>query len=109
MRQKKKSDPNTYTKPELRDHIKEKVAAGDKGGTAGQWSARKAQLVTQEYQQQGGDYKKPRNEAQKSLKQWGEEHSAAPDHKQTKRRPKSAASTPKKASKKTAAKPKAKK
>jgi hypothetical protein len=69
----KKSDPETYTKPELRDRIKKKVTAGEKGGNAGQWSARKAQLVTQEYEHERGGYKKPRGEAQKSLKKWGEE------------------------------------
>lgn len=74
MRQKKKSDPNTYTKPELRDRIKEKVLAGDTGGKPGRWSARKAQLVAQEYEREGGGYKNPPNQTQKSLKQWGDEH-----------------------------------
>ncbi len=68
-----KSDPKTYTKPEVRDKIKDRVTKGDKGGRPGQWSARKAQLVTQEYEKEGGAYKKPRNEGQKSLKQWGDE------------------------------------
>jgi hypothetical protein len=35
----------SYTKPELRERIKNKVMAGTKGGKAGQWSARKAQIV----------------------------------------------------------------
>ena len=68
-----KSDGNTYTKPELRDKIKSQVTKGDKGGNPGQWSARKAQLVTQEYEKEGGSYKKPRNAAQQSLKKWGDE------------------------------------
>ena len=68
-----KSDGNTYTKPELRDKIKAQVTKGDKGGNPGQWSARKAQLVTQEYEKEGGSYKKPRNAAQQSLKKWGDE------------------------------------
>jgi hypothetical protein len=70
----KKSSADNYTKPELREKIKKQVTAGDKGGRPGQWSARKAQLVAHEYEAEGGAYKHPRNEAQASLKQWGEEH-----------------------------------
>ena len=65
---------DNYTKPELREHIKEEVMAGDKGGKPGQWSARKAQLVAHEYAAEGGGYKHPRNETQQHLKQWGDEH-----------------------------------
>jgi hypothetical protein len=68
-----KSDPAQYTKPELRDKIKKSVTEGDKGGKPGQWSARKAQLVTQEYEKEGGGYKKEKTDAQKSLEQWGDE------------------------------------
>ena len=81
----KKSDPKTYTKPELRDRIKKKVVADDKGGNPGQWSARKAQLVTQEYEHEGGAYKKPRNETQKSLKQWGDEQWSTADKEKARR------------------------
>jgi hypothetical protein len=82
----KKSDPETYSKPELRDKIKKKVTAGEKGGSAGQWSARKAQLVTQEYERAGGGYKKPRGEAQKSLKKWGEEKWTTADGEKARRK-----------------------
>jgi hypothetical protein len=78
----KKSSAENYTKPELREKIKKKVIAGDKGGRPGQWSARKAQLVTHEYEAEGGGYKKPRDAAQKSLKQWGEERWRTADGKQ---------------------------
>ncbi len=64
---------DNYTKPELREKIKDEVMAGDKGGRPGQWSARKAQLVAHEYVAEGGGYKHPRNEAQEHLKQWGDE------------------------------------
>lgn len=64
---------DNYTKPELREKIKRDVIAGDKGGRPGQWSARKAQLVAHEYVEEGGGYKHPRNEAQQSLKDWGDE------------------------------------
>ena len=44
------------TKPELWDKVKTKVTKGEKGGKPGQWSARKAQLATQEYKAAGGGY-----------------------------------------------------
>ncbi len=69
-----KSSAADYTKPELREKIKDEVLAGDKGGRAGQWSARKAQMVAHEYEAEGGGYKHPRNATQTSLKEWGDEH-----------------------------------
>jgi hypothetical protein len=68
-----KSSSANYAKPELREKIKTKVIAGNKGGRPGQWSARKAQLVTNEYKSEGGGFKQPRNAAQESLKKWGDE------------------------------------
>ena len=35
----------------------EKIKVGTKGGKAGQWSARKAQLLAKEYKAKGGGYK----------------------------------------------------
>jgi hypothetical protein len=49
------------------------VKAGTKGGDAGQWSARKAQLATQRYKKSGGGYSGPKTEAQKSLSKWTSE------------------------------------
>lgn len=49
------------------------VKAGSKGGDAGQWSARKAQLATQRYKKSGGSYSGPKTEAQKSLSKWTQE------------------------------------
>jgi hypothetical protein len=49
------------------------VKAGTKGGNAGQWSARKAQLATQRYKKSGGSYSGPKTEAQKSLSKWTKE------------------------------------
>ena len=68
-----KKSADNYTDPALRERIKAEVTAGEKGGRAGQWSARKAQLVAHEYEAQGGGYKHERTEAQQSLKDWGEE------------------------------------
>jgi len=58
-----KSDVNAagnYTKPGLRKKIVAQVKAAATHGTgtgAGQWSARKAQLVAKKYKQAGGGYK----------------------------------------------------
>jgi hypothetical protein len=45
------------TDPDLWEKIKKRITAGDKGGHAGQWSARKAQMSVKEYKNQGGGYK----------------------------------------------------
>jgi UTP:GlnB (protein PII) uridylyltransferase len=63
----------SYTKPELRERIKERIMAGSKAGKPGQWSARKSQLLAQEYEKAGGGYSGEKTEKQKSLKKWGEE------------------------------------
>ena len=47
-----------YTKPDLRKKIVSQVKAAATHGTgAGQWSARKAQLVAKKYKEAGGGYK----------------------------------------------------
>ena len=47
-----------YTKPSLRKKIVSQVkAAATHGTNAGQWSARKAQLVAKKYKAAGGGYK----------------------------------------------------
>lgn len=47
-----------YTKPEMRKRIFNSVKAAAVQGTgAGQWSARKAQLVAKKYKDAGGGYK----------------------------------------------------
>ena len=46
-----------YTKPTMRKRLFEKVKRGTKGGKAGQWSARKAQLLAKLYKAAGGGYK----------------------------------------------------
>lgn len=62
-----------YTKPEMRERIKDRIMASSKGGKPGQWSARKAQLLAQEYKKKGGGYSGEKTEGQKSLKRWGEQ------------------------------------
>ena len=63
-------DESRYTKPELRKKLYSKIKKGSKGGDAGEWSARKAQLLAKEYKEQGGGYKKSLGAEQKSLKKW---------------------------------------
>jgi|TARA_R110000823_G_scaffold144013_1_gene274249 hypothetical protein len=63
MPTKKKSNKSTvneagnYTKPTMRKRLFNKIKAGTKGGKAGQWSARKAQMLAKEYKAAGGGYK----------------------------------------------------
>jgi hypothetical protein len=68
-----------YTDPELRQRLKEEIQAGDRGGRPGQWSARKAQLLVQEYERHGGGYIGERDERQRHLRQWEEEDWHAAD------------------------------
>ena len=46
-----------YTKPTMRKRLFSKIKGGSKGGRPGQWSARKAQLLANEYKKAGGGYK----------------------------------------------------
>ena len=64
-----------YTEPELRARLKEEIKAGDRGGRPGQWSARKSQLLTAEYEKAGGGYKHEgrRTESQQHLSEWTEQ------------------------------------
>jgi hypothetical protein len=66
-------DEEKYTDPDLRKKIKEEIKASDKGGKPGQWSARKSQLLTKEYEKRGGGYKGNKGESQKNLEKWTEE------------------------------------
>ncbi len=51
------NEAGNYTKPALRKRLFERIKRGTKGGKAGQWSARKAQLLAAEYKKAGGGYK----------------------------------------------------
>ena len=54
----KVNEAGNYTKPELRKRIFNSVKAAAVQGTgAGQWSARKAQLMAKRYKDAGGGYK----------------------------------------------------
>lgn len=68
------SDDRTYTRPELREKIKDELKRSGKGGKPGQWSARKSQLLVQEYERQGGGYTSDhRDQSARSLEHWAEQ------------------------------------
>lgn len=62
----KKTNPGKWKR------IVASVKASDKGGKPGQWSARKAQLATQNYKSAGGGYKGPKSSSN-SLAKWTKE------------------------------------
>ena len=51
------NEAGNYTKPALRKRLFYRIKAGSKGGRAGQWSARKAQMLAKQYKAKGGGYK----------------------------------------------------
>ena len=56
----KKSTVNkagNYTKPTMRKRLFNRIKAGSKRGTPGQWSARKAQMLAKSYKAAGGGYR----------------------------------------------------
>jgi hypothetical protein len=54
----KVNEAGNYTKPELRKRIFNSVKAAATAGTgAGQWSARKAQVMAKRYKAAGGGYR----------------------------------------------------
>ena len=60
VKRRRKSTVNkagNYTKPAMRKRLFYKIKASSKGGRAGQWSARKAQMLARQYKAKGGGYK----------------------------------------------------
>ena len=84
-------DNSKYTKPELRENIKDRIMAGSKGGKPGQWSARRSQLLAQEYEKAGGGYRGGKGKEQKSLEKWGDEKWSTKDEYEKRSKAKSAA------------------
>ena len=59
-KKKRKSTVNqagNYTKPTKRRKIFNRIKRGSKGGPAGKWSARKAQMLALAYKRAGGGYR----------------------------------------------------
>lgn len=60
-----------YTKPSLRERLKKQIMGQNVAGTkAGQWSARKAQLLGKRYKDAGGGYSGSKTASQRSLSKW---------------------------------------
>ena len=51
------NEDGNYTKPSMRKSLFNGIKASTKGGGAGQWSARKAQMLAKQYKAKGGGYK----------------------------------------------------
>ena len=51
------NEAGNYTKPAMRKRLFPRIKSGTKGGRAGQWSARKAQLLATAYKKAGGGYR----------------------------------------------------
>ena len=51
------NEAGNYTKPTMRKLMFQRIKSGTKGGRAGQWSARKAQLLASAYKKAGGGYR----------------------------------------------------
>ena len=50
------NEAGNYTKPTMRKQQFNHIKAGGKGGSPGQWSARKAQMLAKAYKSAGGGY-----------------------------------------------------
>ena len=53
----KVNQAGNYTKPTMRKNLFNRIKAGTKGGGAGQWSDRKAQMLAKQYKAKGGGYR----------------------------------------------------
>ena len=84
-------DKSNYSKPELRERIKDRIMESSKGGKPGQWSARRSQLLAQEYEKAGGGYKGGKSEKQKDLSKWTAEKWSTKDEYEKRAKAKSAA------------------
>ena len=73
----KKSNPAKWKR------IVAAVKAGTKGGRAGQWSARKAQIATARYKKSGGGYKGAKKKSN-SLSKWSKQKWRTADGKPSK-------------------------
>ena len=53
----KVNESGNYTKPTMRKTLFNQIKRGSSGGSANQWSARKAQMLAKQYKAKGGGYK----------------------------------------------------
>ena len=73
----KKSNPSLWKR------IVARIKAGSKGGDAGEWSARKAQLAVAAYKKSGGGYKGAKS-SNNSLSKWTKQEWTTSDGKPSK-------------------------
>ena len=67
----KVNEAGNYTKPAMRKRIFNRIKAGGKGGSRGQWSARKAQMLASAYKKSRGRlHIMSLAKSQQSLKKW---------------------------------------
>ena len=50
------NEARNYTEPTMRKNLFKKIKASNKGGSRGQWTARKAQMLAKQYKAKGGGY-----------------------------------------------------
>ena len=50
------NEAGNYTKPTMRKNLFNKIKAGGKGGSPGQWSGRNAQMLAKQFKAKGGGY-----------------------------------------------------
>lgn len=62
----------TKTNPALWKRVVSSVKSGSKGGDAGEWSARKAQIAVKKYKDAGGGYKGAKSSSN-SLSKWSKQ------------------------------------
>lgn len=84
-------EDSKYTKPGLRERIKDRIMESSKGGKPGQWSARRSQMLAREYEKAGGGYKGGKGEKQKALEKWGKEKWSTKDEYEKRSKAKAAA------------------
>ena len=51
------NEAGNYTKPTMRKRLFSQIKAGSKGGSRGQWTGRKAQMLARKYKAAGGGYR----------------------------------------------------
>lgn len=51
------NEAGNYTKPAMRKALFNAIKAGGKGGSPGQWSARKAGMLAKQYKARGGGFR----------------------------------------------------
>jgi tRNA A-37 threonylcarbamoyl transferase component Bud32 len=62
-----------YSKPKLRERLKNQIKNSSRGGKPGQWSAIKSNILAKKYKEAGGGYSSGKKKNQKNLDKWNKE------------------------------------